>query len=833
MLHVALANIRTYARRYIAAILAVAIGTAFLGASLAVDTSTRATLKNSVGEYYQSADVVAFKDFHKDDYGSERDKPLTLDLLTQIRALPEVETAYASSNFVVNLRTDNDLYNAWLIAMSPENRYSGMTLIEGRAPMNDTEASIDEKYAEQIGLHLGDQVAVEGHSEDGKPAEVRIVGFTAASNDPFKSSMMQLGVTEDFWEFLLQGDAEDGAEFDEIMVNGTGDITQTRQAVEQLLADRSVLSASVLTADEKVMEDVANLTNGTDQLTVILLIFALVALVVTGLVVMNTFAVVIAQRTRELALLRTLGAKRAQIRSSVLIEALLIGVLASVIGILAAIGLMAGLVKLLQVLVPEMSYATLGLDWRVILVPLLVGIVMTVLAAWLPARRAMKLAPLAALRPFDAASVKNRSGKIRIFFGALLAIAGGAGLFAGALLGSLPVAFLGGLLSFPGILMLASLFIPSTVFGVGKLMAGNSVAGKLAALNSVRNPGRTTATATALLIGVTLVSMIMVGGQSAKSSLNQGISEEYPIDLVVQNGNLKDADIATLREIDGIAAVAPYQGALAEIQMVEGESEQTNLLVVDPEQLGAVTKDDAALPRDGELFYTGWIPTEGTTALVDGEKLDLNVSSASYLSTMLTVNTAQKLGLQTIPEDGGAMLRLEESVATNQVSTVVDQIATELGIESAAIFGGAMESMMFSQIIDVLLMIVSGLLAVAVLIALIGVANTLSLSVLERTRENALLRALGLKKKQLRSMLAVEAVLIGGVAALLGLILGTIYGMFGAYSALSVMGQVRFDIPWLQLALVIGVSIIAALLASLTPSRRAARLSPVEGLATE
>lgn len=829
MLHVAIANIKMYARRYVAAILAVAIGTAFLGASLAVDTSTRATLKNSVGEYYKTADLVVFRDWQNEQYREGADRPLTMDVLESVRALPEVKTAYGSSSFSVNLRTNSDMYNAWLIPISPEHRYSGVNLLEGRAPMNESEATIDENHAEQIGLHIGDQVAIEGADQTGGLQEVRIVGLSASSNDPFKSSMMQLGVSETSWDFILGG----GSEFDEIMVNGAVDISQTRSALQQLLTDQSVLSATVLTSDEKVISDVANLTNGTEQLTVVLLLFALVALVVTGLVVMNTFAVVIAQRTRELALLRTLGAKRKQIRSSVLIEAFMIGVIASIVGVLAAIGLMAGLVKLLQVLVPEMSYVALGLDWKVVVIPLLTGIVMTVFAAWLPARRAMKLAPLAALRPFDAASVKNRAGKTRIFVGALLTIAGGAGLGAGALIESLPVAFLGGLLSFPGILMLASLFVPSTVYGIGKLFAGNKVAGKLAALNAVRNPGRTTATATALLIGVTLVTMIMVGGQSAKTSLNQGISEEYPIDLMVQAGVLSDSQVNRLQKIDGVAAVAPYEVTQAVIDLSDGQVEDSYLLVIDPQVLGTVIQDESVIPGDGELVFTSWSKSESKTAQVAGHELQLKFSSASYLSNMITQTTARDLALETDDLNGGAMMRLADNVSSAQVSQIVEQIAQTLEVDSASIFGGTVESAMFSQIIDVLLMIVSALLAVAVLIALIGVANTLSLSVLERTRENALLRALGLKKKQLRSMLAVEAVLIGGVAALLGLVLGTIYGIFGAYSTLAPIGHVRFDIPWLQLALVIGVSIIAALLASLAPSRRAVRLSPVEGLATE
>lgn len=828
MLHVALANIRTYARRYIAAVLAVAIGTAFLGASLAVDSSTRATLKNSIGEVYRSADLVAYRDWQDPDYGEEGDQPLGMQTLKAIRALPEVQTAYASSSTGASLRTDDDSYGAWLIPVSAENRFSGLDLVEGRAPLKENEATIDEKHAAEEGLSLGDVVVLEGVGGGENLQEMTLVGMSATSVDPFKSSMMQVGVSEDSWGYLAGPDAE----FDEIIVNSKGDKAAAATALRTLLDKEAAKSTTVLTADEKVIQDVAQLTGGSDQLTMVLLIFALVALVVTGLVVMNTFSVVIAQRTRELALLRTLGAKRGQIRSSVLIEALLIGVVASLLGVAAAVGLMAGLIKLLQVTVPEMSYATLAVDLKVLLVPLAIGIAMTVLAAWLPARRAMKLAPLAALRPFDAASVKNRAGKLRIVFGTLLALAGIGGLVAGALAESLPIAFLGGLLSFPGILMLASLFVPSTVFGMGRLLAGRRVAGKLAALNAVRNPGRTTATATALLIGVTLVSMIMVGGQSAKTTLNQGLAEEYPVDLTVQSRVLSQQQEHKLQQIEGIAAVAPYQVANARVEMGNENLDESPLLIIDPLTTGQVLQEKVTLPKDGELLYTSALAA-GKTATVNGHELAVQQSSASYLSNMLTERTAEDIGLKTDGSTGGAMIRLDESVDASQLKTIVEEVAGLLGVDSSSIYGGATEKATFSQIIDVLLMIVSGLLAVAVLIALIGVANTLSLSVLERTRENSLLRALGLKKRQLRSMLATEAVLIGGVAALLGLVLGVVYGLFGAYSTLAAIGQVSFDIPWLQLGLVLAVSIVAALLASLAPSRRAAKLSPVEGLATE
>lgn len=828
MFHVALANIKTYARRYIAVLLAVAIGTAFLGATLAVDTSTRATLKNSVGDSYKNADLVVSADWQLTPGNADISR-LTMKTLREIRDLPQTTGVYANGFFPADLRTGENSYSVLVRPMSADQKLSGMTMLEGRAALGADEVVLDQKHAEQMGVNVSDTVAVTSSDDQFKMREVKVVGIVQTTTDPMFSSYAQLAMEETAWERL----AGKGQDLSQIMVDAKSDTTQTQTAIAKYFEDQGIVDVVVNTADEQVVKDIADMTGGTDQLTIILLVFALVALVVTGLVVMNTFSVVIAQRTRELALLRTLGAKRAQIRRSVLIEALLIGVIASTIGVALAIALMAGLIQLLRGLVPDMSYATLALDARGIIVPLVVGILMTVLAAWLPARRAMSLAPLAALRPFDAASVKNRAGIVRVIFGLLLTLAGIALLAYGALENDLLVAFGGGLLSFPGILMLASLFVPATVFGVGKLFSGRSVAGKLASLNAVRNPGRTTATATALLIGVTLVSMIMVGGQSAKATLNGSISGEYPIDLQVAQESLTSQGLATeLSAVDGVEHAAAYKLRSIKTEFPDGSSSEEYAMIVDPKDYSAVVLDQEIVPAEGELLSTWW-QLDADHATVNGQELKLKTTSASYVTNTLTEATASKLQISDKNGMSGVALKVDPSLSSSQLNELVENIADIAKVENSMITGGVMEKAMFSQIIDVLLMIVSGLLAVAVLIALIGVANTLSLSVLERTRENALLRALGLKKKQLRSMLATEAVLIGGVAALLGIILGTGYGLLGAHSALSGMGDMTYQVPWGQLAMVLAVSLVAALLASITPGRRAAKLSPVEGLATE
>lgn len=831
MLHVALSNIKTYARRYIAVVLAVAIGTAFLAATLAVNSSTQATLRNSLGDSYKNADLVAYWD-PSPSADPDESTELTTKEINGVRELPGVSTAYGLGFVYGQLHTADNGYTVQIQPVDPNQGLGGMELLEGRAPLANNEMTIDDSHAEDMGISIGDVVALS--DDQGKTQNIKVVGIQRSSANPQTSAYALAGMSEKAWNHF----AGDGAVFRDVVINADGSIDAVRQELQDYFADQKKKDVAVVSADQKVIDEVAQLTGGTDQLSVILVIFALIALVVTGLVVVNTFSVVIAQRTRELALLRTLGAKRKQIRSSVLIEALVIGIVASVIGVLLAIALMAGLIQLLHTLVPAMSYATLAMTPIGLAIPIVVGILMTVVAASLPARRAMKLAPLAALRPFDSASVKNRAGIVRIVFGAILALIGIALLVFGAIKGNLIVAFLGGLVSFPGILMLASLFVPSSVAGIGKAIAGKSTSRRLAALNAVRNPGRTTATATALLIGVTLVSMIMVGGQTAKASLNNSVAAEYPVDMMVSfyDGATNQAKAEKLAkqidDVDGVSATSTFTSAYADVELSKSELVNLQLLAVDPDQYAKTVLDQKVVPKDGELILSQW-ETDQKAIEVAGTSLKVKESGALLSGNLITNETFKSLGIKDPDSYTGIIVKVDSAVAGSQINDLVTEISDITGVESSMIDGGVVMKSMFTQIIDVLLTIVSALLAVAVLIALIGVANTLSLSVLERTRENSLLRALGLKKKQLRSMLATEAVLIGGVAALLGMILGVAYGLLGAQSALASMGTLTYSIPWWQLAAVLAISVIAALLASITPGRRAAKLSPVEGLATE
>ncbi|MFL4472783.1 ABC transporter permease [Paeniglutamicibacter sp. MACA_103] len=845
MLQLAFANLKAYSRRFIAVTLAVMIGTAFLAATLMVNASATETLKNSIGSSYSGADLVIGADHMAEMADGDEEKTETYVLgskaLEAVEGTDGVDAVHGVTGTGVSVRAGSRQYYASVNTAATDKRLSSTVLESGALPTGREQVAVDATYAKEYNISVGDILDVGTATDEGKEISqhVKVTGITAASNDPMTGSAMNLTASQSLLD-SLSGPGDTSYSHIILAAKDGTDLQALKAPIAAALEATGLKYFQVKTPDEQIVDDVAAFSGGNDQLTIVLLVFALIALVVTGLVVMNTFAVLIAQRTRELALMRTLGAVRKQIRSSVLIEALVVGLLASVLGVLMATGIMAALIKILASTVSELSFATLAVTSQAIMLPIIAGTAITLVAAWMPARKAMSVAPLAALRPADDATVGNKAGKLRIVFGALLVSAGAAALAYGAIEGNILIAFGGGLLSFPGILMLGSLFLPKAVSVIGALTSGGTVPGKLASLNAVRNPGRTTATATALLIGVTLVSMMMVGAQTAKSSLGEALGSEFLVDVEVN-----DYNSGTSFAPEALAEVKAMNGVegLAELTRVGNSETGQEIFATDPGTLKSVLNSSKLVPGTGEVLVSS--NNEGKTMEatgLDGQaaKLKMLVTESNSLQPVVGWDTATSLlGVtkESVAKDPNARtvlwLKVDDQLDTAALRTLQTDMADTLNVDEYAVGGGVMEKQMFNTVIDMLLMIVSGLLAVAVLIALIGVANTLSLSVLERTRENSLLRALGLTRGQLKKMLATEAVLIGGVAALLGVLLGSAYGLLGAQSVMGAFGAMSVSIPWLQLAGVIAVSVVAALAASIVPARRAAKLAPVQGMASE
>lgn len=824
MLRVALSQLTTHARRFIAVGLAVMLSVAFLSTTLMVSASTQASLGASVGETYRKADFIA----------SPGTAPLGQAAITSVSGLAGISAIYGQQTAFTAFAVGADEVSGRVRNLAPD-ALEPSVLETGRYPQTASEVAVDADTVTRYGLQTGQQLKLK--TGDGSTTvSMTITGVLVPSNDPFASALPQL-LAQTPAVSTLAGDGQ-RLEAIQVVMAGDGDTTAKGQ-LAAALANAGAGDAILRTATEQVTHQVAQFSSGKDELTVILLAFAGVALVVSALVVSNTFAVLVAQRTRELALLRCLGAGRSQIRGSVLLEALLVGAVSSAAGVLAGAGLMSALIAWAKSQ-PDRAFATLSVPPSAILTGLAVGMLLTVIAALVPARAATAVAPLAALRPADPVALGNPKGRLRLVGGLLALLGGAAALGLGAWGNQLLIALAGGALSFLGVLLCATLFVPQLVALAGRLAAPSGVPGHLAARNAVRNPGRTSVTAAALLIGVTLVALMMTGASSARLAFDQVLAQNYPVDMaVLASQESPKSQVDAVQTIDGVetAALLPEAGT---VKLDGADVPVYSLTAPD----AGVLRDSTLRPEPGKIYLPEGSPETPVTMTVGGSTLQLDpvVLKTRNMSPLIDSGTLSLIPGGSIPglsadgreTAGGAALwlLLDKEITGDAVRDVQESVATALKVPAASVSGAAIERATFNEIIDVLLLVVTGLLGVAVVIALIGVANTLSLSVLERTRENSLLRALGLTRGQLRGMLAIEAVLVAGVAAVLGTVLGIVYGWLGAKSALGSVADVVPAVPWFQLLAVFGVAIVAGLLASVMPARRAARLSPVEGLAT-
>jgi putative ABC transport system permease protein len=840
VLRVAFSQFQSHSRRFIAVGLAVMLSVAFLSTTLMMGASTRASLGASLGEAYSKAGLIATP-----DTGTFNDAALAA-----VRAVPGVTEAYGRMEAYTEFTAGGQEVFAQARNLAPMALETA-AVTDGALPESADGVAVDRAAAARYGLRVGDSLTLRAPG-GATTVAMTVTGILRGSNDPFTSALPQIVAGTPAVSALAAGARDPqggtGAGYGTIqlaLASGTDAATTSKNVLAALTGVGA--GAQVKTADEQVTAQVAMMTGGQDELTIILLAFAGVALIVSGLVVTNTFAVLVAQRTRELALLRCLGACRSQVRNSVLAEALVVGLVSSAAGVLAAVALMAALIGWAGTQ-PDMAFATMAVPSSSVIAGLAVGTFLTLGAALVPAKAATAVAPLAALRPADDAGIGNRRGRVRLVLG-LAALALGIPLLAlGAAGVMLVVAFAGGVLSFVGVLLCATLFVPQLVGLAGRLASPAGVPGKLAALNAVRNPARTSVTAAALLIGVTLVSLMMTGAATARQAFDDALAGTYPVDMAITGGALTALERDAVARIDGVATAAllPVAGTMA------GEGMDSPVYALDAAEAGRLLRDTTITLEPGRIYLpegspAGSVEVNGAAGRATLEAVVLRTRN---IPALVSTDTARQSGLTgsgvaptdsartdgTGPAASAVWLRLADApggapLSADRIKDIQSAVAQAAGVSAGAVSGAAIERVTFNEVIDVLLLVVTGLLGVAVLIALIGVANTLSLSVLERTRENSLLRALGLTKGQLRGMLALEAALVAGVAAVIGAVLGSVYGWLGARSALGSLAEVTPSVPWLQLLGVLAVAVVAGLLESVIPALRAARLSPVQGLA--
>jgi putative ABC transport system permease protein len=816
------AQLRAHAARLIASTLAVVIAVGFVVGTLVLNETSRSTVLSAVGaRYVDTAAVVA-----SDDGSSLADDVATIGALDSVGAVAPSWQASVQAN--VPGRSGSQYLQVETVADDPALRWQH--LASGTLPDRPGEVAVSERARAEV----GDVLTVTAFDAEGteSTSEATVTGIVDLRGDPEAGLYGRAFVTPDQ---IQQWGAMDPTELRIVAADGVSP-DQARLDVATALSGRDV---TVRTGTAAAQHAAAQLLGNSTALAAVLLVFATVAVLVAGLVIANTFAVLLAQRTRELALLRCVGATSRQVRRSVLGEALVTGFAASAIGVLAGICLAAGVSALVGAGETPVPLSGVSVPLYAVGVGLFVGTAVTFLAALAPARGATRVAPLAALRPVDPAPLRSRGGILRLVFGLLLLLPGIGLLALGVAMANVLVALPGGVLSFLGVVLLAQRAVPPVVAAAGRL-AGRfgGVPARLAAGNATRNPRRTAATATALLIGVTLTTAMVVGSASTRATARASLDAQFPTDVVVEgfSGGLPASLPGTLTGVDGV-----QRGNVVLAGDVVGPDGQPMYAFgIDPADAGPTLRSagKTVLPDPGQALLPSWLAEtwsvrtgDPVTLTQDGRRADFTVAVVDR-DQPLVLTAADLTALVPDAGIGQVWLRLTDADPDGQVDTV-DRI-TDVVAEadpSAQVTGVVTLRDQIDEVLDLLLLVVTGLLGIAVVIALIGVGNTLALSVVERRQENGLLRALGLTRGQLRGLLAWEAVLVAGVAAVLGVLLGGAYGLIGAASVLGEVGEIVLAVPWLQVAAIVVVATVAGLLASVLPARRAARISPVAAIA--
>ncbi|PTR31620.1 putative ABC transport system permease protein [Rhodococcus sp. OK519] len=807
------AQMRAHAGRYVASALAVVISVAFIVATLTLNSTLKAGVTDSLAGQYASSDVVVSSD----------------EDIAAISAVPGVRSVTEDVSTSVKVRRDGEP-SAWGAAesVSDDPALRWQTLAGGRFPSDSGEVALEK----DSGFPLGADLAVTTLGGQSPVTETaKVVGHVDLSGTAQGMDGTTVFATHSQVDAWASGG---GAR--EFRVAGDGLVTQQQLADRvraALPADATVETGARQTelASQRYLGD-------SDLFASVLLAFGAIAVVVAGLVIANTFAVLLAARTQELALLRCVGATAAQVRRSVRVEATGVGAVASVLGV--GFGVAMAWVVALIAAATDVPIPLRGLTVTpvTVIAGLVVGIAMTMIAASAPGRAATRVSPLAALQPLESKPDPVVVSRARRFLGLLALVIGGGVLAMGATTAQVLIACLGGLLTFVAIVMLSQKIVPAVISRVGAVLGrfGGPI-GLLAAGNAGRNPRRTAATATALLIGVTLTSTLVVGIAVTKASAPGAVDDQFPVDVSVstwQDGGLPADLTERLRATGGVDAVAPL--GTAELTLPDGRALTTT--GVDVAAVRATLRTELDLPgaqqvllSADDLRYLGL--ESGTQVMLAGNagQREFTVGAAGDLPAMVDQRSLAALSSQVSTDQ--LWIRLTDGLTDDEQRAVQDEITSiaEQLAPGSDVGGSLVMRATLDTVLDTLLLIVAGLLSVAVVIALIGVGNTMALSVLERRRESGLLRAVGLTRAGLRSLLLWEAVLIAGVASALGVLLGLGFGVTGSASVFGFADLELGTLPWLTLLLIVLGGGVAGVIAAILPARRAARTAPVAALA--
>ncbi|MDO0931305.1 ABC transporter permease [Streptomyces sp. DG2A-72] len=731
---------------------------------------------------------------------------------------------------------------------NPTDR-SPVELTSGHAPEGPSQVLLDADTADSKDVAIGDTLTVIAAPGSFKAEVVGIATFTTTN----PGAALVFFDTETAQTKLL-GDPDAGTSISVDAADGVSDPQLKQRVAAALGAD----TFDFRTADEQAESDVEQLGGFLDVIKYVMLGFAGIAVLVGVFLIVNTFSMLIAQRTRELGLLRALGADRRQVRRSVLTEALLLGLVGSTLGLATGIGLAVGLIELMSLLGMNIRSADMVIGVATPVSAYVVGLGVTFVAAYLPARRAAGVSPMAALADAEIADV-GKPLRVRAVVGAVVGALGAAALVGCAT--ATQTSSAASLLGLGVVLTLIATVIagPLLVRPVIRVLGGAFPAlfgsvGRMSQRNALRNPRRTGATAAALMVGLALVGGMSVASASMTKSFDEQIDKTLGADFVVQNSNFVPFPEEVTKRVeatDGVGLVVRSRLTPVAVSLPDGDRVETTAGAYDPrlddvanityaqgDSAAALAKGRIAMDRDFARDHGVRVGSTIPVEFQGGRTADLTVGALTDQDSADGFGTQGGLffGMRTMEryapggQDSAVYVNASPGTSTDDLRTNLEATLDpypQVDVRDIADY----KELVHDQI-AVLLYLVYALLGLAIIIAVLGVVNTLALSVVERTREIGLLRAIGLARRQLRRMIRLESVVIAVFGAVLGLALGLVWGVC-TQQVLALQGMQAFAIPWTTIIAVVIGSAVVGVVAALLPALRASRMNVLAAIAHE
>ncbi|MFD3491019.1 ABC transporter permease [Streptomyces sp. NPDC058690] len=841
MFRTALRNVLAHKARLLMTVLAVMLGVAFVSGTLVFTDTLGNAFRNQSAKSYD--DVAVAVTTHA-DRRDEKTSGIDAATLKKIRSLDGVATATGRVSGFAGVADPGGklIGNGWSNTggnFSPDTngKDASYTFVDGTGPVGDGRIALDKETAKKGAYEVGDRVRV---ATNGPVKEYALSGiFTTEDGAVNAGGSLVLFDTQVAQQLYLKP-----GWFQDVTVTAAAGSSDRKllDAVEPLLPK----DATARTGEDLADEQAKQIEDGLGNLNTMLLAFAAIALFVGIFLIANTFTMLVAQRTKELALLRAVGASRRQVKRSVLLEAAVVGALASVIGFLLGIGLATGLRSAMSLIGGKIPAGPLVVSPVAVGAALGVGVLITVLAAWLPARRAAKIAPVAAMSSVHAVAT-TKSLVVRNSIGGVLTLLGAAGIVAGAAAGSdgRTIIGAGAFVALIGVIVLIPLLSRPVIALVRPLLQKLfGVSGKLAAQNAVRNPRRTGATASALAIGLTLVTGISVLGVTLGQAVDRMTTDNIKADYMISmasGDSLDESALTALEKSDAVSAVSPQQAASIRVEGTYHAA--SGVTPGDVQKVFSVKTVSGSLDSlaDGEIAVgdktaksNGWKP--GTSLPVtydDDKKGTLKVGAVyeenEFLSPVLMPKNILDAH-QSRPDIREIWLKTDGGASKANEQAVVDALGDN---PAMSVMDRQDIRDMFGGFISTALNIMYGLLAMALIIAVLGVINTLAMSVFERQQEIGMLRAIGLDRRKVKRMIRLEAVVISVFGAVIGVALGTFLGWAIGRTLASAIPGYALVIPWDRIAVFLVLAALVGVLASLWPARSAAKLNMLTAIKTE